>query len=100
MGMVLNNTAVHHDYSDDHALYVELVEVPDINLVMTVYYDIYPQEDSSTLLNVNVNWMNSVLPGEVKQGLIESEITNLELFKAVSEKEPDYAQLSDAYEIS
>ena len=55
---------------------------------MMVYYDIYPHDNGSTWLNVNVNWMNAVLPAEVKQGMIDAEITNLELFKTVCENNP------------
>ena len=88
MGMVMNNTAVYHDFSDDHAFYVETVEIHEINLAMTVYYDIYPRDDGNTLLNVNVNWMNAVLPPEVRQGMIDAEMANLELFKTVCENNP------------
>ena len=67
---------------------MEKVEIHEINLAMTVYYDIYPQDDGNTLLNVNVNWMNAVLPAEVRQGMIDAEIANLELFKTVCENNP------------
>ncbi len=72
MGMVLKNVAVLSDYGDDHALYVERVDVDAINLKMTVSYDIYPCNDGLTKLNVNVNWMDSPIPAEVKQGLIDA----------------------------
>ena len=88
MGMVLKNIAVHDDYNEAHALYVERVEVDQIKLVMMVYYDIYSCTNVSSRLNVNVNWMNSAVPAEVKQGLIEAEIVNLELFKSVCENNP------------
>jgi hypothetical protein len=88
MGMVLKNVAVHRNYADDHALYVEKVDVDEIKLTMTVYYDIYPCTSGQTRLTVNVNWMNSLLPPEVKQGLIEAEIANLELFKVLCENNP------------
>jgi len=55
---------------------------------MTVYYDINPCNNGQTQLNVNINWMYSVLPPEVKKGLIEAEIANLELFKSVCENNP------------
>lgn len=88
MGMLLKNVAVHSDYADDHALYAERVDVDEINLKMTVYYDIYPGNNGQTRLNVNINWMNSSLPPELKKGLMEAEVANLELFKAVCEKNP------------
>ncbi|MEP7377311.1 MAG: DUF2652 domain-containing protein [Chitinophagaceae bacterium] len=88
MGMVLKNVAVYNDYTDDHALYVERVDVDEINLKMTVYYDIYPFDNGQTRLTVNINWMNSILPPDAKKGLTDAEITNLELFKAVCEHNP------------
>ena len=88
MGMVLKNIAVYNEYTEDHALYVESVEVAQIGLTMMVYYDLYPCTATNTRLNVNVNWMNSDVPAEVRQGLIESEIVNLELFKSACENNP------------
>jgi hypothetical protein len=67
---------------------VERVDVDEINLKMMVYYDIYPRNNGQTRLTVNINWMNSILPPQAKKGLIDAEITNLELFKAVCENNP------------
>ena len=88
MGMVLINTAVHHDFGEGHALYSEQVEMPDIGITIMLYYDLYPQDDGSTRLNFNVNWMSAVLPAENKQGMIAAQATNLELFKGVCENNP------------
>jgi Protein of unknown function (DUF2652) len=86
MGMVMINTAVYRDFGEDHALYTEQVEIPDIGITILVNYDLYPNSNGSTKLNVNVNWMNAELPAENKQAMIEAEITNLELFKGVCEQ--------------
>lgn len=89
MGMVLINTAVYREVSEDHALYVEQVEMPDIDLTVVGYYDLYRQDDGSTRLNFNVNWMGAALPAENKQGMMAAQAANLELFKDVCEHNPD-----------
>ena len=88
MGMTLINTALYRDFNEDHALYSERVEIPDIGLTIVVYYDLYPQEDGSTRLNFNVNWMGAALPPENKQGMMDSQAANLELLKNVCENNP------------
>ncbi len=88
MGMVLVNTSVYHDFSEDHALYTERVEIPDIGETIMLNYELYTIDAGSTRLNVNVNWMDAALPPENKQAMIDSEITNLELFKSVCENNP------------
>ena len=85
MGMTLINTAIYRDFSEDHALYSERVEMPDIDLTIVVYYDLYPQDDGSTRLNFNVNWMEAALPPENKQGMMNAQATNLELLRDVCE---------------
>ena len=62
--------------------------MPDIDLTIVVYYDLYPQDDGSTRLNFNVNWMGTALPTENKQGMMDGQATNLELFKDVCENNP------------
>ena len=88
MGMILTNTAIYRNFSEDHALYSEQVEIADIDLKIVVYYDLYPQGEGSTRLNFNVNWMGAALPAENKQGMLDSQATNLELFKDVCENNP------------
>lgn len=88
MGMVLINTAVYSDFAEDHALYTEEVEMRDIGKTIMLNYELYANGNGSTKLNVNVNWMNSALPAENKQGMMEAEIVNLELFKAACENNP------------
>jgi hypothetical protein len=88
MGMVLINTAMYRNFSEDHALYSEQVEMPDIDLKIVVYYDLYPQDDGSTRLNFNVNWMGATLPAENKQGMMDSQAANLRLLKDVCENNP------------
>jgi hypothetical protein len=88
MGMTLINTAIYRDFNADHALYSEQVEIPDIDLTIVVYYDLYPQDEGSTRLSFNVNWMGAALPAENKQGMMEAQATNLELLKDVCENNP------------
>ncbi len=88
MGMTLINTAIYRDFSEDHALYSEQVEIPDIDLTIVLYYDLYPQGEGRTRLNFNVNWMGAALPAENKQGMMDAQATNLELFKDVCENNP------------
>ena len=88
MGMVLNNTAIHHDFGEDRALYAEQVEMPDIGLTIILSYELYPHEDGSTRLNFNVNWMNAALPAENKRGMMDAGTVNLELLKGVCENNP------------
>ncbi len=88
MGMVLINTAVYSDFGEDHALYSEQVEIPDIGLTLMAYYDLYPHDDGSTRLNFNVNWMGAALPAENKQGMMDGQAANLELLKDVCENNP------------
>jgi hypothetical protein len=66
----------------------ERVEIPDIGLTLVGYYDLYNQDDGSTRLNYNVNWMGAALPAENKQGLLDGQATNLELLKGVCENNP------------
>jgi hypothetical protein len=88
MGMVLTNTAVYRDFAADHAAYSEQVEIPDIGLTIMVHYDLYLHDDSSTRLDVNVNWLNAAVPAEQKQGMLDAEIANLQLLKGVCENHP------------
>lgn len=88
MGMVLVNTAVYHNFAEDHSSYTEEVELRDIGKTIMLNYDMYPHDNGYTRLNVNVNWMNSNLSAENKQGMTEAEITNLGLFKVVCENNP------------
>jgi hypothetical protein len=62
--------------------------MPDIDLKIVVYYDLYPQDDGSTRLNFNVNWMGATLPAENKQGMMDSQAANLRLLKDVCENNP------------
>ena len=88
MGMTLINTAIYRDFSEDHALYSEQVEIPDIDLTIVLYYDLYPQDEGRTRLNFNVNWMGAALPAENKQGMMDAQATNLDLLKDVCENNP------------
>jgi uncharacterized protein YndB with AHSA1/START domain len=88
MGMTMINTAVYREFNEDHALYSEQVQIPDIGLTIVVYYELYSQEDGRTRLNFNVNWMGASLPAENKQGMLDAQAANLELLKGVCENNP------------
>ena len=68
MGMTLINTAVYCDFNNDHALYSEQVEIPDVDLKIMVHYDLYAQDDGDTRLNCNVNWLEATLPPRKQAG--------------------------------
>ena len=79
---------MYDDFGEDHSIYSEQVEISDLGATIMVHYDLYPHDSGGTLLNVNVNWMNAAIPTEGKQAMIETEITNLGLFKSVCENNP------------
>jgi hypothetical protein len=60
-----------------------IILIPDIDLTIVVYYDLYPQDDGSTQLNFTVNWMGAALPPENKQGMMDAQAANLVLLKEV-----------------
>jgi hypothetical protein len=88
MGMTMINTAIFSDYSEDHAVYSERVEIPDLDLKIEVHYELYSQDKGNTRLNFNVNWMGATLPAENKQGMMDAQATNLDLLKDLCEKNP------------
>jgi len=88
MGMVLTNTAMYSEFREDHALYAEHVVLPDLGLTLMLYYDLYPLDNGKTSLACNVNWMGAQLPAENKQGMVDGQAANLELFKALCETDP------------
>jgi hypothetical protein len=79
---------VNSEFGEDHALYSERVEIPDIGLTLMAHYDLYRLDDDSTRLNFNVNWLGAELPAENKQGMMDGQATNLGLFKDVCENNP------------
>ena len=87
-GMTLVNTSVYRDFSDNRALYSEKVEIPAINLTLQAHYKMEALGSGSTRLNFNVNWMGAELPAEKKQGMMNGQAANLELFKNVCENNP------------
>lgn len=87
VGMVLINTAVYTNFGEEHALYSEQVEMPDIVLKIVVYYEFFRQESGVTRLNFNVNWLGRELPAENKQAMMASQARNLENFNILCENE-------------
>ncbi len=51
-GMTLVNTSVYRDFSDNHALYSEKVEIPDINLTLLAHYKMEALGSGSTRLRL------------------------------------------------
>ncbi len=88
MGMVMINTAVYSNFEEEHSLYSEQVEIAEIGLKLTAYYDLYSMNDGNTRLNFNVNFLDPVVPAEIKQGMIDGQTANLRLLKEVCENTP------------
>ncbi|MXN64331.1 DUF2652 domain-containing protein [Stappia sp. GBMRC 2046] len=84
-GMKLINRAAAADYGEEHSLYCEYVEMPDLDLKVAVYYEMDRLEDGNTRLNFNVNWMGASLPAENKMGMIGAMKPHLEALKEVCE---------------
>jgi len=76
-GMTLVNTAVYSYFSENHARYSEMVEIPEINLTLLAHYEMQALGEASTRLTFNVNWMGAKLPAENKQGMMAGQVTNL-----------------------
>ena len=87
-GLKLINTALHRDFREDHALYSEKVEIPEINVTLQAHYEMQALGDGSTQLNFNVNWMGAQLPAENKKAMMAGQATNFELLKNVCETNP------------
>ncbi|MDX1409179.1 MAG: DUF2652 domain-containing protein [Saprospiraceae bacterium] len=85
MGMTMINTCLHHAYSQDTAVYVEQVEVPEMSLDTVDYYDLTLKDHDRTHLNFNINWKETPLPDEHKQGMLQGIKSNLESLKAYIE---------------
>ena len=69
-GLKLINTALYRDFHEDHALYSEKVEIPEIKLTLQAHYEMEALDEGSTRLRFNVNWMGATLPAEKKQGMM------------------------------
>jgi hypothetical protein len=87
-GMKLVNTAVYSNFADGRAQYSEKVEVPAVNVTLHAHYEMETLGANSTLLKFNVNWLESKLPAENKQGMMAGQMTNFELFKRLCESSP------------
>lgn len=85
MGMTMINTCLHHEFSEKGAVYVERVEVPDISLDTVDIYNLTSNEAGNTHLNFNINWEDTPLPDENKQGMLVAIKNNLESLKAYIE---------------
>jgi hypothetical protein len=86
MGMTMINTALHHTFADARATFVERVEVPELNLDTDDIYTLTAEGKNRTLLNFNINWKDTPLPAEMKQGMLQGIKVNLESFKKYVER--------------
>jgi hypothetical protein len=88
-GLKLINTAIRRDFHDDHALYSEMVEIPEIKVTLQAHYELEAVNGGgSTRLKFNVNWLDSKLPPENKKGMVAGQAANFELLKRVCETNP------------
>ncbi len=87
-GLKLINTAVYRDFHEDHALYSEKVEIPEIKLTLQAHYEMDALDQGSTRLKFNVNWMGAALPAENKKGMLAGQAANFELLKKACESNP------------
>jgi len=87
-GLKLINTAVYRDFHENHALYSERVEIPEIKVTLQAHYEMEALGGDSTRLRFNVNWMGSNLPLENKKGMMAGQASNFELLKRVCENDP------------
>jgi len=87
-GLKLINTAVYRDFHEDHALYSEKVEIPELKLTLQALYEMEVLDGGRTRLGFNVNWMGAELPAENKTGMLAGQAANFELLKRVCENNP------------
>ena len=87
-GLKLINTAMFHDFHEDHARYSEKVEIPEIKVMLQAHYEMEALDNASTRLKFNVNWMDSKLPPENKKGMLAGQAENFELLKRACENNP------------
>jgi hypothetical protein len=62
--------------------------VPAVNVTLHANYEMEHLGENSTLLRFDVNWLDSKLPAENKQGMMAGQMTNFELFKRLCETSP------------
>ena len=94
-GMKVVNTAVYSNFAADRAQYSEKVEVPAVNVTLHAHYEMESLGANSTLLKFNVNWLDSKLPAENKQGNGTRTLLSLE-GRAPTPSHPDRRQRSSA----
>jgi hypothetical protein len=87
-GLKLINTAVYCEVQQDHALYSEKVEIPELKLILQAHYEMEALHERSTRLRFNVNWMGAEPPAENKPGMLAGQASNFKLLKSVCGKAP------------
>lgn len=89
-GMTLGNTALYGEFNHDAAMYVERTVSKEMNADIVQVFDMNALTDNITRLNMNINWQQSQLPIEMKDGLLQKMKEALESFKRYCEsKTPD-----------
>ena len=85
MGMTMENTAMFANYSEEKATYIERVEIAEMNLDVLDYYLLTQIKEYKTKLKFTIDWGDTVLSQEMKKGIFDGIMTNLELLKAYCE---------------
>jgi hypothetical protein len=89
-GMRLENTALYSEFKHDAAIYVERTVSKEMNVDMAQVFDMNALADKITRLSMSVNWQQTQLPPEMRNGLLQKMKESLESFKRYCEgKTPD-----------
>jgi hypothetical protein len=83
--MALENTALYSEFKDDAAIYVERTVAEALNVDMVQVFEMNALADKITRLNMNINWQQTQLPAEMKDGLQQKMKAALESFKRYCE---------------
>lgn len=84
-GMTLENICLHGQCADDGAEYVEQVRVEAIGVDALDLYTLAPVDTDATHLTLAIDWRQTALSPEMKQGILDGLRANLESFKAYCE---------------
>jgi len=87
MGMTMINTCLGCSFDTRHAEYIEQVAVPEISLDTIDTYHLEAKDDQTTHLNFNINWKETPISDEMKQGMLQGIMANLESLKKHVESE-------------
>ena len=88
MGMIMINTCLDHAYTETGATYVERVEMPDMSIDTVDAYEMHPLAPGKTQLKFHIDWKETPLPSEQKQGMMQGIKANMESLKRYVENHP------------